>query len=198
MNQYYPNQVLRVPNATPSTTDAAQYMYRVTKAGKVANYNLCGHFCVAFCMRDEAHTDNVDEFLNYWEVTALKWYETAFNKGLGRRTGINDLKAMLDAYGAKYLDLSLPSKPIAYLAMLDKYQLIAGVSIDSPVGYLVGQGIRHWEVLDRIMVIDESHAICDLYNPFTNAMEPYSWRELMNSTGPYKQGLWVERLRDGF
>jgi len=89
--------------------------------------------------------------------------------------------------------LNIGSYPLGYLAMLEKYQLIVGVSIDH-TGYLVGQGIRHWEVIERILVIDDHHAICDLYNPFMNAMEPYSWRELMNSMGSYKQGLFVERF----
>lgn len=189
MNQYYPDQVLQIPNATPETKDAAQYMIR----HKRKQYNLCGEFCVAYCMQDEAYTDNIDEFLDYWQVKNSKWYQSAFQNGLGRTTGIYDLKTMLDAYGAKYMVLDIPSKPIAYLAMLDKYQLIAGVSIDY-TGYLVSKGIRHWEVMERILVIDERHAICDLYNPYTNAMEPYSWRELMNAMGPYKQGLFVERV----
>ncbi len=190
MNQYYPDRVLQIPNATPETKDAAQYMIR----HKQKQYNLCGELCVAYCMSDEAHTSNIDDFLNYWQVKNLQWYQTVFKNGLSRTTGIYDLKIMLDAYGAKYTTLDIPSRPIAYLAMLDKYQLIAGVSIDH-TGYLVGQGIRHWEVLARSMVIDEHHAICDLYNPFTNAMEPYAWRELMNSMGAYKQGLFVERVR---
>ena len=189
MNQYYPDRVLQIPNATPETKDAAQYMIR----HKQKQYNLCGEFCVAYCMQDEVHTDNIDTFLDYWQAQNLKWYQSAFQNGLGRTTSIYDLKIMLDAYDAEYIPLNIGSHPLGYLAMLEKYQLIIGVSIDH-TGYLVGQGIRHWEVLDCIMVIDDHHAICDLYNPFTNAMEPYSWRELMNSMGSYKQGLFVERF----
>jgi len=190
MNEYYPDRVLQIPNATPETKDAAQYI--IYKGRK--QYNLCGEFCVAYCMRDDAHnTDSIDDFLNYWEVKNPKWYQTLFKNGLSRTTGIYDLKIMLDAYEAEYIPLNIGSYPLGYLAMLDRYQLIVGVSIDH-TGYLVGQGIRHWEVLERILVIDDRHAICDLYNPFTNAMEPYTWRELMNSMGPYKQGLFVERV----
>lgn len=192
MFEYYPSNVLKVPNATPSLTDAAQYMYRITKAGKVANYNLCGEFSVAYCMMDETHTDSIDEFLDYWEANALKWYQTAFKNGLGRTTGISDLKAMLDAYSAVSAPLVAPMKMSIIAGMLPSHRLIVGVSIDH-TGYLVGSGIRHWEVVERITVIDDLHAIVDLYNPYTNAIEPYSWKEFMTSTGPYKQGLWVER-----
>lgn len=189
MNEYYPDSVLKIPNATPETKDAAQYMLHRGRK----QYNLCGEFCVAYCMQDDACTNNIDEFLAYWEAKETKWYNSLFKDKLARTTGVYDLNKMLGAYGAKSMPLNLPIKPIAFLAMLDKYQLILGVSIDY-TGYLVGQGIRHWEVLERIMVVDERHAICDLYNPFTNAMEPYSWKELTTSMGPYKQGLWVERI----
>lgn len=188
MNEYYPSSVLKIPNATPETRDAAQYMFRHGRK----QYNLCGEFCVAYCARDETGSNDIDEFLNYWEAKDLKWYQTVFKNGLSRTTGIYDLKIMLDAYEAEYIPLNIGSYPLGYLAMLEKYQLIVGVSIDH-TGYLVGLGIRHWVVLERILVIDNNHAICDVYNPFTNAMEAYSWREIMTSTGSYKQGIWIER-----
>jgi hypothetical protein len=71
-----------------------------------------------------------------------------------------------------------------------------GVNIDS-TGYLVGSGIRHWEVLESIEIIDDNHAIIKLYNPYTNNEESYSWREFMTSTGAYKQGVWVPRVNNG-
>ena len=189
----YPDHVLTIPNATPNPNDAAQYMYRVVKGGKVINYNLCGEFSVAYCMRDEAHTDNIDDFLDYWQAQPISRLQQALvNNGLWRKTGIPDLKMMLDDYGAKYNEMVPPVNAALFAALLVDYQLIIGVSIDN-TGYLVGQGIRHWEVVERITVIDDKHSICDLYNPFTNAMEPYTWRELMTSTGAYKLGLWVER-----
>jgi len=79
-----------------------------------------------------------------------------------------------------------------YIAeVLKEYQAIVGVQIDY-TGYLVGKGIPHWVVLDRVQVMN-NRAIVDIYNPYTNSIEPYSWRELMTSTGAYKQGLWIER-----
>lgn len=191
MNEYYPDHVLTIPNATPETRDAAQYMfYRGRK-----QYNLCGQFCVAFCVKDETATDNIDDYLAYWEAVDLKWYQTLFKNGLARTTGIYDLEKMLTAYGyqtplSRFADIKIT--PLTVFTALDFHQAIVGVKIDSH-GYLVGSGIPHWVVVDRITVIDELHAIVDVYNPFTNAMEPYSWRELMISTGSYKQGIWVPR-----
>lgn len=186
------NNVLKIPNATESLTDAAQYMIRHGRK----QYNLCGEFCVAYCMQDEAHTDNIEEFLNYWEAHELKWYRSVFQGGLARTTGIYDLEKMLSAYGVETPCKRLtewPVKPISFEAALQDQQAIVGVQIDH-TGYLVGRGIAHWEVLESVQAIDAQHAICKLYNPFTNAIRPYTWRELMTATGAYKQGIWVERF----
>jgi hypothetical protein len=190
MNEYYPNNVLQIPNATPETKDAAQYIMRHGRK----QWNLCGEFCVAFCMRDEYGSDNIEDYLNYWQAKTPSLYNSLFYNGLGRTTGIYDLTNMLTAYGTIGI---LPfnkviMSPYVVQAQLEQYQAIVGVQIDYS-GYLVGKGIPHWIVLDNIMVIDDTHAIVDIFNPYTNAHEPYSWKELMTSTGAYKQGLWVER-----
>ena len=191
MNQYYPDNVLQIPSATPNEKDAAQYMIR----HKQKQYNLCGEFCVAYVSRDETGSNDIDKFLNYWEVKDLKWYQQIFKNGLSRTTGLYDLDKMLAAY-----DYQTPAirwnkadqSPLGVSIVLEQYQAIIGVSIDY-TGYLVANGIRHWVVLERILVIDNNHAICDIYNPYTNAMEPYSWKEIKTSMGTYKQGLWIER-----
>lgn len=191
MNEYYPDHVLTIPNATPETKDAAQYMfYRGRK-----QFNLCGEFCVAYCMRDEAHTENIDEFLAYWEVKEIKWFNSLFKDKLARTTGVYDLNKMLGAYGVTNtipLAEVIFKSPYVVREQLVSCQAIVGVQIDYS-GYLVGKGIPHWVALESVLVIDDTHAICTIYNPYTNAMEPYSWKELMTSTGVYKYGLWVER-----
>lgn len=190
----YNYPILQIPSATDNEKDAAQYMlYR----GRV-QYNLCGEFCVAFCAQDRAHTNNIDEFLKYWESTQLSWFNTLFRGGLARTTGLYDLEKMLAAYDyplpIRKFSGGLGLKPMFVAQMLAFYQAIVGVHIDY-TGYLVGKGIPHWVVLHSITIADENHAVVNLYNPFTNFIEPYSWKELMTSTGSYKQGLWVERLR---
>lgn len=190
MNQYYPDNVLKIPNATPETRDAAQYMfYRGRK-----QFNLCGEFCVAYCMQDETATDNIEDYLAYWEAKEAKWWNSLFKEKLARTTGVYDLGKMLGAYAASFSPLTAArfKSPYALQEQLATHQTIIGVQIDY-TGYLVTKGIPHWVVLERILPIDELHAICDIYNPFTNAMEPYSWKELIVAAGAYKYGLWVER-----
>ena len=191
MNTYYPSKVLTIPNATPDNKDAAQYMFY--KGRK--QYNLCGEFCVAYCMQDEAYTNDIDDFLNYWQAKDLKWYQTLFNNGLARTTGIYDLNKMLAAYSVAAVDMIILHSSLGmYADYLAEHQIIIGVQIDN-IGYLVGKGIPHWVVIDKINIIDQFHAFVDVYNPYTNAIEPYSWRELMTSSGSYKQGLIIPRLQ---
>lgn len=183
MNNYYRNNILEIPNATFDTKDAAQYMYR--KGTK--QYSLCGEFCVAYVLG----VSNIDTFLDNWEAKDLKWYQQVFKNGLGRTTGIYDLEKMLAVY-----DVVTPCQrftlatPEFFSEKLKLQKSIVGVQIDY-TGYLVGKGIPHWVVLDRITVIDKNHAIVDIFNPYTNALEPYSWKEFMTSTGAYKNGIWV-------
>lgn len=188
---YYSDTVLSIPNATPETTDAAQYMYRHGKK----QFNLCGEFSVAFCAKDHFQNDNIEDFLDYWQAKQLKWYQSVFYNGLSRTTGIYDLEVMLKEYGydvPAQRFATVPMTPDAVANKLVGFQAIVGVKIDW-TGYLVGSGIAHWVALDRINVIDKNHAIVDIYNPYTNRKEPYSWREFMTSTGSYKNGIWVKR-----
>ena len=191
MNEYYPDHVLSIPNATPETKDAAQYFFHRGRK----QFNMCGELAVAYCMQDEAYTDNIDDFLAYWEAKELKWFNSLFKDKLARTTGVYDLNKMLVAYGVTNtfpLAEVIVKNPYIVREQLVEYQAIVGVQIDY-TGYLVGKGIPHWVVLNNVLVIDDTHAICTIYNPFTNAMEPYSFKELMTSTGAYKYGLWVER-----
>jgi hypothetical protein len=189
MYNHYNKPILKIPHETESPTDAAQYMvYRGLK-----QYNLCMEFCVAYCMRDDEHTDNIDDYLAYWEVKDPIWWKTIFKNNLARTTGMYDIKKALEAYEAETMEWKpTPSNMIPFRVMLDTHHAIMGVHIDY-TGYLVGQGIPHWVVLEQLDVRDPKHAIVDVYNPFTNLIESYSWRELMNSSGSYKQCLWVKR-----
>lgn len=184
--------ILKIPNATSDEKDAAQYMFRHGRK----QYNLCGEFCVAYIAQDVAHTDNIDDFLDYWQSKNLTLYQSLFKNGLARTTGIYDLERLLGEYDYPLPCLrfsNVPVTPIAIYEMLKNYQAIVGVQIDY-TGYLVGRGIPHWIVIESIEISDSNHAIINIYNPFDNLINPYSWRELMTSTGAYKHGIWVKRV----
>jgi len=189
MGVLYNSPILEIPNATESDSDAAQNMFH----DGVKQYNLCGQFSVAYCMRARAGTKNIDDFMEHWELTDLPWWKTIFRNKLARTTGVYDLQKMLASFDPVVMKWSeVKVDPVVFSDTLVKYWLITGVKIDH-TGYLVGSGIPHWVVVETIDVTDKNHAIVDIYNPYTNIIEPYSWRELMTSTGNYKQGLWVMR-----
>lgn len=184
----YLDNVLSIPHATPQDSDAAQYMYRHGRK----QFNLCGHFSVAYCVGAQ----NISAFLDSIQASIPKWYAGAFPNGTSRTTSLYDLNIMLKEYGytpnPKFNSIPLTTADVHN--QLITHRAIIGVHIDV-WGYLVGSGIPHWCVLDEIEVINGQYAICNIYNPYINKTRPFSWREVMTSTGIYKQGLWVSRER---
>ena len=78
--------------------------------------------------------------------------------------------------------------------MLEKYYLIAGVKIDLNSGKLRGQGIGHWVVLDKIVPNGINGGWVELYNPFPNKRQEYSYDEFIKSCGgPSWSGVWIKR-----
>lgn len=150
---------------------------------------------MAYCAQDQTGSNNIDEFLAYWETKSTKWWKAILSNNLARTTSIYDLERMLEAYNYRvpcnrFTDVKVT--PLAIQTSLQFSQAIIGVQIDYR-GYLVGKGIPHWVVLETLHYYNPIHSVVDIYNPFTNHIEPYTWQELMISTGAYKQGIWIER-----
>lgn len=184
----YLDNVLSIPHATPSETDAAQYFYRHGRK----QVNACGHMAVAYCVG----ALDISAFLDSIQASIPKWYKGAFPNGLARTTGVYDLDIMLKEYGfhPTINFTKIPLTTVDVHNQLITHRAIIGVKIDV-WGYLVGSGIPHWVVIEDIEVLDNQYALVNIYNPYTNKTRPFSWREVMNSTGAYKQGLWVSRER---
>lgn len=184
----YKDNILEIPHATPQENDAAQFMYRHGKK----QFNLCGHLSVAYCVG----ATNISAFLDSIQASIPKWYASAFPNNVSRTTSLYDLKVMLTEYGynntKKFNAIPLTTPEVHN--QLITHRAIIGVKIDV-WGYLVGSGISHWVVIDDIEVLDAQYALVNIYNPYTNKTRPFSWREVMTSTGAYKQGLWVSRER---
>ena len=191
----YNDPNLIIPSATPSETDAAQY---VVIKGKT-QYNLCGQFSVCWSSKEKTLIHNTDEFLLVLKEKDPALVSSLFPNGVARTTGTYDLECMLALFGyptpcMKFSEVKID--PPTIRETLKEYRLIVGVHIDSG-GYFVGAGTPHWVVLDELRIADSRHAICDFYNPYSNLIEPYSWREFMTTTGSYKNGIWVQREYPG-
>ncbi len=189
--------VLEVAIANPNPSYRAAQFIDVDGQKKT---NLCGEFCVAFIVKE-----SINAVLECWkEVQPVLYADfVGGNKG----TGTFDLGTILRAYGYNtegdfkdfttglmdpFLKKSLVS-PGRIAKMLRTHFLIAGVNIDGTTGKLKpGEDVRHWVVVDKLTPIGKNRGWVELYNPFPNYWEEYSYGEFTSSAG-YWSGLWVKR-----
>ena len=188
-----------IQNPTPNPPDAQQYMLL---EGKV-RYNLCGEFCVAFIVNGD-----IDSVLAAWKKNSPGSYNVILAGGRDSTTSENDLKNMLGAVLGEYgygsdddqlislrNKITYPVTPAGLLEdlrkMLTTHYLISGVTING-AGELIGKEnprIKHWVVLDKIT---HNGNRVEIYNPFPNKREEYSFTEFYKSCGT-NSGVWVKR-----
>jgi hypothetical protein len=184
-----------IPHPTTEPNDAAQYMLL---DGRV-KYNMCGELCAAFIGGEDIET-----FLAKWEVVSPYFYKWALSGTSDKPTGIDALESMLAVYGYKFPMLRFEAgltdpvagfkiSPRRLQKMLFTHYLIAAVHIDNITGKLRGQGVGHWIVLDKIQPYGVNGGWIELYNPFPNRRQEYSYDEFINSAGPTWTGLWARR-----
>lgn len=158
--------------------------------------------------------------LDHWrEVQPLLYKKHVIDN---ETTSSEPLKSILRAYGytnpGDFTDFTagltdpvtrkyLPS-PGRMAKMLETHFLIAGVGINK-AGIVKNRGeIRHWVVVEKMRPVGRHYLTkhfggnggwVELYNPFMNVMEEYSYLEFANSmseTGLWSSGLWVKRNVD--
>jgi len=205
---------VRIENPNP-TYKAAQY---IDVDGKKMT-QMCGEFCVAFIVKK-----SIDTVLENWKQVRPKLYAYIMgnNKfGKNMETGTFELGTILELYGYKkgsdfmefsaglidpYTKRSLPS-PGGIAKMLETYLLIAGVNIDGITGKLKpGNDVRHWVVVNKLTPVGRetggNGGWVEIYNPFQNRWEEYSYKEFIQSVGVQGiepalwvswSGLWVKR-----
>jgi hypothetical protein len=184
-----------VPNPTADSTDAAQYM----KWEKDARYtNMCGELCVAFIAGEVIET-----FLNKWKQMEGSQYKRIIPFDIP--TGADVVNNMLQVYGypSKYIsfqdgladaETGLRKTPGRFQKMLATHYLIAAVRIDSVAGN-IGEGkVGHWVVVDKVTPEGINRGWVEIYNPFPNKRQVYSFDEFIKSCeAEGMTGLWVNR-----
>lgn len=191
----YEKDEVFIGHPTPDPNDAAQYMLL---DGRV-KYNMCGELCAAFIGGDD-----IDTFLTKWAAISPNYYKWALYGDSDNPTGIDALESMLKVYGYEFPMLrweagltdpviGLKVTPRRMQRMLETYYLIAGVRIDSITGKLRGQGLGHWVVLDKIEAYGVNGGWVQVYNPFRNRRQDYSYDEFLSSAASYRTGIWVKR-----
>lgn len=180
---------------TPNPVDAAQYIIWKNNV----QYNLCGEGCVAFLFGE-----TIETFLEKWEAKPVSYFHQVFQGGKARTTGIGDLMDMVDVYGAETQSLrnliydavsngSLIS-PGILRDLVDEWCVIVGCKISGVMGELKPSGIPHWIVLDRVIPDGINNGMVEIYNPFPDRVQRYSWKEFLASIGtPY--GIGIKRVR---
>jgi hypothetical protein len=184
-----------IPNPSPDSTDAAQYM-RWEKDAKYTN--MCGELCVAFIAGEDIET-----FLNKWKVMDGSQYKRIIPFDIP--TGADVVNNMLQVYGypSKYItfqagltdaDTGLKKTPGRFQKMLATHYLIAAIRIDSVAGNMGEGKVGHWVVLDKIIPEGINRGWVEIYNPFPNKRQVYSFDEFIRSCeAEGMTGLWVSR-----
>jgi len=154
-------------------------------------------------IRNRTHCYSIDNILKYWKTVQPDLYGSILGGGNNETTGQPDLITILKAYGYNNKDDyklgDLASSPGASAEMLRRYYYIAGVRIDTGKrGRLkskLGDGVDHWVVLTEITpngsLVGGNGGWVELYNPFMNVLEEYSYKEFMESYSGV--GLWVTK-----
>ena len=150
-----------------------------------------------------AQSYSIDKILKYWKAIQPDLYGSILGSSNNETTGPLDLITILKAYGYTNKDDykfgGLALSPGASAEMLKSYFLIAGVKIDTKKnGRLknkLGDGVDHWVVVNEITpngsLVGGNGGWVQLYNPFTNVMEEYSYKEFLESFSG--AGLWVTK-----
>ncbi len=194
----FPADTVRIRNATPNPHDGAQYLiYRNN-----IQYNLCGEMCVCHCAGWDL---DVESFLDAWSTKAISVFQRIFLGNKSRGTGLVDLDSMFSVFegytipalrlGDYFYDdvakltLITPGKMDS---LLSSHKVIMSVRIETRFGNLRPSGVLHWVVVEHVVPDGIGRGSVEIYNPFPNRRQRYSWQEFMDSAGvPY--GVAVER-----
>jgi len=161
---------------TEDTTDPAQYVLW----GGYKQVNMCGEMCVAYLLGVPLRS-----VLEKWKADSLPFYKRVFGSGKARGTGDAELVDIFKTMGwpAKQLspELEYYFPQALQLAIISNGGIIAGVKIDSATGRLRGQGVGHWVVPVSVHPERSGYGTIEIYNPFPNRIEVYSWAEFVAS-----------------
>lgn len=219
----FPNSEVEIPNpptdptdpfpyATLNPNDPAQYMVlgKTVRGEELVKYNLCGEICVAFVMGV-----GMKQFLNDWKNVTGSLYQWTIGGASDKQTDASLLKNMLFAYGYSTANGNIINfsdslngpvfegqniTPGRFQKFLETHYLIANVVINKFTGKLIADDpnkvnwTHHWVVLDKVMPNNTEYGRVELFNPFTNRRQEYSYKSFINSFGGATfTGLWIKR-----
>lgn len=162
---------------TPDPNDAAQYVMWQ----KLKQTNMCGELSVCYAIQQfEGQSIPLSMLLTNWERQNPALYKRIFNsvtKAAG--TWYTDLIQMFAVFG--YEAKPLPFKKITPHSLKAIQFPIIGVKMDGISGRLRGSGVGHWVTVKEVVPERIGYGYVQLYNPFPNREEWYSWTEFVAS-----------------
>lgn len=203
------------PYATSDPNDAAQYMVLgKDKFGKeLIKVNMCGELCVAFMAEL-----GIKQFIKQWSNQPGNLFQWARGATSDKTTGMSTIINMLESLnittangsvvdftaslsGPVFQDKSL--SPGKFQKFLQTHYLLANVVVDRFTGRLIPNDslkqswINHWVVLDKIMPNATDGGRVQIYNPFQNRRQEYSYEQFIRSFGGATfTGAWIKRRED--
>ena len=152
---------------------------------------------------------SIDTVLEYWKGVQPDLYNSILGGNTNEPTGPDDLITLLKAYGYTRDDYSYyrpgSQESFGYAPGRDAevvgktHFVIAGVNIHGTTGRLQPSGVPHWVVVTKITprgnLVGGNGGWVELYNPFPNCWEEYSYREFMKAFRGSSAGttLWVKK-----
>ena len=183
-----PSNCVKISSVTADPTDAEQFAL----VHGVKQVNLCGQLCAAYVLGV-----SLEDVLAEWQQDEPKIYQSVFNlfsSKQARGTGVADVQSMLTAFDRHSVSLaSVLTDPVLARARytVSGLKAIAGraivsVRIDKHTGRLKPSGVLHWVVVTDVIPERTGYGGVEVYNPFPNRIEVYSWDEFIKSAGaPY-------------
>ena len=180
-----PKNCVQIGSATADPNDAEQYAL----IHGVRQVNLCGELCAAYLLGV-----SLEDVLAEWQRAEPKIYQSVFNlfsSKQARGTGAAEVQSMLAAFERYSVSLaSVLTDPILAKARYTVSGLkaiagraVASVRMDKWTGRLKPSGVLHWVVVTDVIPERTGYGGVEVYNPFPNRIEIYSWAEFTASAG---------------
>ena len=168
---------------TADKTDAEQF---VTWEGK-RQVNMCGQMSICHLLGMGLST-----FLTEWKRLDPVHYAAVFGTSkVARGTGQDELARMLALFGRDTARLSQRYKAYTPDLVDELRGAIVGVRMDKVTGRLNGGGVGHWVVVVNSLPERMGYGTVDVYNPYPNRVERYSYAEFRASANlPF--GVWIK------
>ena len=149
---------------------------------------------------------SIDTVLEYWKGVQPDLFTSILGGNRNEKTGPDDLITIMKAYGYSREDFSYhrpgSQEDFGYAPSRDAevvgktHFVLAGVNISGTTGRLQPVGVAHWVVVTKVVprgnLVGGNGGWVELYNPFPNCWEEYSYKEFMDSFAPGST-LWIKK-----